>query len=229
MIHKCIIWDFDNTLARRNGMWTKSLCNVLKANGLTENYEASINKSFSTGFPWHRHTEAHRDYFEDKTWWGYINSLILKALDNIGLNNAIKNEKIISQFKDEYLNIDEWSLYSDTISNLEYSVKRMNANIILSNHTPELIEIVKGLGIYHYFDCIISSAVVGYDKPNIKIFERVFEVAKYDKYYMIGDSYNADIVGAKNAGITPILVRNQNINNYPYYSDALDGVWQYIL
>lgn len=88
--------------------------------------------------------------------------------------------------------------------------------------------LVEGLGIKEYFKFIITSANVGYDKPNIKIFEEVLKYGTYDEYYMIGDSYTADIIGAKNIGFNAILVRKENSMNYKNYSKDLNGIWKFI-
>lgn len=228
MSDKCLLWDFDNTLAKRDGMWTKSLCNVLINNGYKDFKVQLISDSFSTGFPWHRYEEAHTDYFNNMNWWDYINTLISKALYAIGVDNQNENNKLVNQFKEEYLRIDAWSLFDDTIHCLKHSVNMGYNNIILSNHTPELEMLVEGLGIKEYFKFIITSANVGYDKPNMKIFEEVFKYGTYDEYYMIGDSYSADIIGANNIGFNAILVRKENSMNYKNYSKDLNGIWKFI-
>jgi len=228
MSKNCIVWDFDNTLAKRDGMWTKSLCNVLENNGIY-NYDSSvISKSFNSGFPWHRHDESHSDYMEENGWWEYVNSILRNALKSLNILNESEIFEIVGQFKDEYLRIDAWELYDDTIQNLKQSINLGYDNIVLSNHTPELEDLVNSMDISKYFRGIITSAIVGYEKPNKKIFEFLMENYKYDKYYMVGDSYQADIIGANNVGFTSILVRNININDYSNYSHDLQGIWKYI-
>jgi putative hydrolase of the HAD superfamily len=164
----CLLWDFDNTLAYRNGMWTQSVSNVLNRNGYYDFDREIISQSLRKGYPWNRHEEAHSDYFGDLSWWEYINSLIVKALEEVGMNDAKENARIASQFKDEYLRLDAWEIYGETKRNLERSLKSGYTNIILSNHVPELGDLVSGLGIDKYFRAQITSALVGYDKPNPK-------------------------------------------------------------
>jgi len=45
--------------------------------------------------------------------------------------------------------------------------------VILSNHVSELKDMVKALGRRDYFVKVNSSALMGYEKPNEKIFEKV--------------------------------------------------------
>ncbi|TCT17211.1 putative hydrolase of the HAD superfamily [Natranaerovirga pectinivora] len=222
-----LIWDFDNTLAYRDGMWTKSLYEVLKRNDFIVS-EDDIRPHFQDGFPWHRHKEVHKDYFNGLSWWEYVNTIILNALLKIGIEKQSAIE-LTRQFKDEYLDISKWYLFEDTVRTLEKSISEEYSNYILSNHTPELIDIIEGLGIQKYFKKIISSAVVGYEKPNKLIFEEVSKHFEKDlKVYMIGDSYSADIQGALNYGFEAILVRQENKANYKNYSSNLDGIWEFI-
>ncbi|GMN07599.1 YjjG family noncanonical pyrimidine nucleotidase [Croceitalea sp. MTPC5] len=57
--------------------------------------------------------------------------------------------------------------------------------------------------IRHYFDVIVNSEMAGVKKPNPKIFKMALNQARVspDKALMIGDSLEADILGAKNVGI----------------------------
>ena len=223
-----IVWDFDNTLAYRDGMWTRSLYNVLKNNGYDQISEDDIRPHFREGFPWHRYEESHKDYFEGRTWWEYANTIIKQALL---INGVADSEATVlsTQFKSEYLDIQKWNLFDDTIRNLEESSRRGHYNYILSNHVPELSVLVKGLSIDKYFSKVISSAEVGYEKPNTMIFKELFKYIDHEsKIYMIGDSYAADVQGAIKCGFDAILVRQDNKTNYVNYSVDLDGIWKYI-
>ncbi len=60
--------------------------------------------------------------------------------------------------------------------------------------------------ISKYFDVIVTSESVGVKKPNRKVFEFALEQAKAipQESLMIGDSYEADILGALNVGMEAI-------------------------
>lgn len=228
MAEKCLIWDFDNTLAARDGMWTKSLCTVLHNHGYTDFNQALISECFSSGFPWQRHDEPHRDYFHGLDWWAYIHTLIYKALLAIGFTDDNENQKLVMAFKEEYLRLSAWRVYDDTIATLKIAMDKGYVNVILSNHVPELYQLVAGLGLSGYFEGIISSANVGFEKPNKNLFNEVFKHHKHDDYYMIGDNYHADVQGALAVGIKGILVRSSNTHHYEQYSERLSGIWAFI-
>ena len=66
--------------------------------------------------------------------------------------------------------------------------------------------------IDHYFKTITNSEIAGVKKPNPKIFNFALNLANTsaNKSIMIGDSYEADILGAKNMGMDVVFF---NINN----------------
>ena len=68
--------------------------------------------------------------------------------------------------------------------------------------------------ITRYFKTITISEEVGYKKPNPIIFNYALEKANAinTSSLMIGDSYQADILGAINVGINAILFNYHNID-----------------
>ncbi|MCL2115838.1 MAG: TIGR02253 family HAD-type hydrolase [Methanobrevibacter sp.] len=66
------------------------------------------------------------------------------------------------------------------------------------------------LNLHHFFDEIITSEEVGYDKPDKCIFEEAIDKmnCKAEKSIMVGNKYEVDILGAINAGMSAILVNS---------------------
>ncbi|MDN3649476.1 HAD-IA family hydrolase [Reinekea marina] len=129
---------------------------------------------------------------------------------NVGLasNDA---KKLSGLVKDEYLNPEYWTVYDDVKGCLLKLTELGWKQIILSNHVPELPSLVHKLDLTQYFDEIITSANVGFEKPNKAIYEAAKDrVNVQSKIWMIGDNYKADVEGAELCGIPAILVRNHN-------------------
>ncbi|HEY5561392.1 MAG TPA: HAD-IA family hydrolase [Clostridiaceae bacterium] len=218
---KYLLWDFDNTLAYRDGMWVSTIYELLNEYGYNHISMKDIRPFLMSGFPWHSPEIAHEDFFKDKHWWEYMNEYFSSILQKLGIEKTIAN--IISEnIKSKYLELNKWYLYDDTIYCLKRTVEKGYKNIILSNHVPELKELVMNLGIIDYFVKVYSSADLGYEKPNIKIYEKILkDLNAVESITMIGDSYTADIQGAKSAGIDAILVRKSNDHNYDKYYVSL--------
>jgi putative hydrolase of the HAD superfamily len=79
---------------------------------------------------------------------------------------------------------------------------------LVSNATPDTVAIIESLGLPDYFPVIVVSGIVGVSKPNPEIFRIALQKAgaKPEETVHVGDLYAADIVGARNAGITGVLI-----------------------
>jgi HAD superfamily hydrolase (TIGR01549 family) len=79
---------------------------------------------------------------------------------------------------------------------------------VISNAPADTGRVVDVLGISRYFDTVVISGAVGYSKPNPEIFRialRDLEVNPAEALH-VGDVYEADVVGARNAGVEGILI-----------------------
>jgi putative hydrolase of the HAD superfamily len=224
-----ILWDFDGTLAYRDGMWSGTLFSVLEKNKINVSLK-DIKPHLTTGFTWHNPELSHKELFKGKTWWEYYE----KYFENIFIRLGIQKEtaaELSKQIKAEYMDKEKWHIYDDVVEALKKIIEKGNRNIIISNHIPELDEIVENLNIKQYFVKVYSSGNIGYEKPNKKFYKYIMDDQKVDKNgcIIIGDSYESDIKGGKNIGIKSILIRKENRNNYEIYCKDLEGILEKII
>lgn len=87
---------------------------------------------------------------------------------------------------------------------------------VLSNWDWKLPDALEEAGLGGFFDFILTSAQVGIEKPARSFFQKGFALAQKirpnlapnDCFY-VGDHYEKDVLGARNAGLTPLwLVRD---------------------
>lgn len=80
---------------------------------------------------------------------------------------------------------------------------------VLANQSAETEWRLQKYGICQYFDLIISSAEIGFSKPDLKIFEIALDKAGCapSEAYMIGDRLDNDIEPATRLGMRTIWVR----------------------
>jgi putative hydrolase of the HAD superfamily len=224
-----ILWDFDGTLAYRDGMWTDTLLSVLIKNNIPNIKKEDIRPFLNIGFSWHSPDTPHSDLFKGKSWWEYYEIYFQEIYEKIGID-TVTSKRICKEVRNEYLDIRKWHVYTDTESALNVIMQKNYKNVILSNHVPELSGIVRNLGIERYFFKIYSSGTIGYEKPNKKIYDFVINDLNVNRgnCIMIGDSYDADIAGALRANIKPILVRKGNTKNYKWFCSSLDKIQETI-
>ncbi len=107
-----------------------------------------------------------------------------------------------------YRSGDHWALYSDVHACLKGLKERGCALGVVSNWDAGLEGLLRDLRLLPYFDTVVSSAVVGYRKPNPVIFQLACEQMGVDAACAVhvGDRPDADGDGAAAAGIRPIIV-----------------------
>jgi putative hydrolase of the HAD superfamily len=79
---------------------------------------------------------------------------------------------------------------------------------VISNWVWGGPELLHSLELAGHFEALTISARVGYNKPHPRIFEHalhVMNVAPSEAVH-VGDSYSADVVGARAVGIAPVLI-----------------------
>ena len=101
-------------------------------------------------------------------------------------------------------------LYDDVVPTLEHLRDAGFQLAIVSNWDTPLDPLTERLGIAEYFDVITAShdSRVRSEKPDPHIFNYTLAAVgvSAEETVHVGDTYAADIVGAKNAGIRPILL-----------------------
>ena len=207
--NKVIFWDFDGTLGYRpGGMWGASMIEALKRHDPCTRLIASDFREFLiSGFPWHNPERPHTFRNADEWWQPIIERFMAGFIHyGIGEETAIK---LAHETKNIFLDLKRWALFDDTEETL-LALKVLGwKHGVISNHVPELENILDFLGLTKHFDLIINSALIGYEKPNKEILRIALEQAKYpDDVWMVGDNLEADIHGAVKVGIKSILVRN---------------------
>ena len=72
---------------------------------------------------------------------------------------------------------------------------------------------MKSSEIHHYFGEIITNELAGTRKPDRRIFDYAVDVTKADlsESLMIGDNYEADILGAINANMDTVFYNPDDI------------------
>jgi HAD superfamily hydrolase (TIGR01549 family) len=103
---------------------------------------------------------------------------------------------------------------------------------LISNAPPDTTKAIESLGLPRYLPIIIVSGVVGVSKPNPEIFRIALREAKVEaaEAAHIGDVYEADVLGARNAGMTAVLIDrdgSQASHDCPRVR-SLTGIYPYI-
>lgn len=102
------------------------------------------------------------------------------------------------------------------------------SNGIFSHKTIE--KYLDGFGIREYFDVVVSSADIKVRKPAKAAFEYVLGqlgINANAEVYFVGNNLQKDVLGGRNAGITPIFINKNNESFDGVSVKSLYGVKQY--
>ncbi len=147
----------------------------------------------------------------------HMHSLNRHVLDAMGIDygHVPKDRlmKIINEEFDRSFELGEnFQLYPGTQETLE-RLHLTGLKIGLLSNCPAWLgtprrKVMEKLGILKYFDAIILSGEVGVSKPEREVFElalKAIGIEEARKVIHIGDSPYADVQGARNAGLIPVL------------------------
>lgn len=207
---KMLVWDFDGTLAYRQGKWSGALVEVLDFVDPGHRFSAEhFSPYVQSGFPWHTWERTNEPGLDPNQWWERLTP-IFKSAFMVGANypdtDATRMARLV---RERYLKPARWKLYDDATPALSLLSKSGYRQVILSNHVPELQQLLSGLGIASFFEQVFNSATSGIEKPHPAAFLAVKAAyPEVSRFVMIGDSLTADVSGAETVGIPAVLVRS---------------------
>jgi len=227
-VDRVILWDFDGTLGFRAGRWRGCLIEILDdcqpGHGVTVD---QLRVFLENGFPWHQPELPHPELCDPEAWWAHVEMRLAAAYQGVGLE-ASRALELARLARHRYVDPSRrWRLFDDTTRTLERLRSDGWQHAILSNHVPELPALIAGLGITPLINVVLTSAAIGYEKPNPRAFEYALERCGWpNEVWMVGDNPVADVAGAEAAGIPAVLVRSgpQPQLRYAADLDAVPGV-----
>jgi putative hydrolase of the HAD superfamily len=203
---KAIIFDFGGTLDHDGNSWSIRVFNQFKRAGLEidkSNFDIAEKKSMDQLFD--NKESALLSYKET------INIYIYWIIKNLELIIKDYKKVLVDPFYDESLKFIERNKKI-----LEKLSKKFTLGII-SNNFGNCEGWCNEFNINNYLKIIIDSNIIGYAKPDKKIFEIACKDIGYsfDKCIYIGDKYKSDIKPIIELGILPIWINNSDENADP--------------
>lgn len=123
---------------------------------------------------------------------------------------------VIHQLSEDYITfLTTYNhLFDNTVEILEYLNPKYNLHIITNGFKEVQHGKLQKAKIDHYFKTVTNSEMVGVKKPNPKIFHHALQIANAvpEQSIMIGDNYEADILGALNIGLDAICFNYHDEN-----------------
>jgi HAD superfamily hydrolase (TIGR01549 family) len=203
-----IIFDMDGTLIRHT--WRlDEITEALFARFATDLAPLTHTEFFAAYWPknedmWYMMVDGVLDG-ETAARYGYVNTL--RAL---GLDEALAGP-MVDCWRE--LVLQEAVPFDDTLAVLETLQRRYTTGILTNGFVGLQRGKINRYNLADYVDFTLVSEEAGYHKPAKEVFLKALELAGNaapGETLYIGDSLVADIRGAQNAGITPILMNPQD-------------------
>jgi HAD superfamily hydrolase (TIGR01509 family) len=136
--------------------------------------------------------------------WRRYHALMLAELGLEDLEHQLIDTILAAQYAPE-----SWELYPDVLPAVGELRRRGPPLGVVSVWGSNLLPIVDGLGLGAELDFVIASGAVGLSKPDPAFFRLAAARAGVPpgEALMVGDSYRADVEGARSAGMDAILIR----------------------
>lgn len=210
-----VLWDFDGTLAYRTDRWRGALLMALDRvdpdHGVTLD---DLRPGLRGVFPWHRPEVAHPQLGAPAAWWGELSEPFSATYRQAGVSEKVAR-RASTGVREAFLDPSAWAVFDDVRPALSGLTAAGWRHVILSNHVPELAELVTALGLDDLIEMVITSAATGYEKPNAAMFDLAVELSgRPDRVWMVGDNPSADVDGATAVGIPALMVRSPDAHGH---------------
>ncbi|MFB0514909.1 MAG: HAD family hydrolase [Candidatus Bathyarchaeia archaeon] len=205
MTIKAVLFDLGNTLVYQNPY--KTIQKILETHGIIRTTK-EIEKAFAKTegeFDIEKHSRlpAHEFYTQ-------LNIHILKHL---GITNSNSLQALAEDINIQWFKVSKIYVYRDVKSTLA-KLKKMGLKLglITDDYRSDLEKILPKVGLRKFFDVCVCGDTVGKRKPNPRVFKHALNQLniRASEAIFVGDRLDTDYLGAKNAGMTPILIRRES-------------------
>lgn len=142
---------------------------------------------------------------DEERGWHYFNLVLAHA----GIPRSPASDAALVDLKAWH---DRNNLWEEVPPGVDAALQRFRAAgltlAVVSNANGTVRRLFERLGLLGHFEAILDSAVEGVEKPDPRLFRLALERVggKAETAVHVGDVYHVDVVGARAAGIRPILL-----------------------
>lgn len=215
-----VIFDFDGTIRYSEPRGVDKFHQYVAASGVAYSDEQRKSAERWLHYYWAQSPELAEDInqFGDSENGGFWRQHARRHLKLLGVPEEkveVLSENLTEKMRTRYSS--ENCVPKDVLPTLK-SLKDQGYKLaIVSNRHEEFSELVGELGLIDYFEMTLAAGQVGWWKPDPRLFQHALELlgVDADKSIYIGDNYYADVLGARAAGLYPVLVDPFEIYDSP--------------
>ncbi len=138
----------------------------------------------------------------------FFRAVNARVIEHLGLDS---DDTMLDEIHAEFEKGVTWRPYPEAtaiLTRLRAAGYRLG---VISNASHSMPETLRKAGLAEYFDTITYSFDVGAEKPDVRIFRRAVARANAseERCVHVGDSFEADYLGARRAGLHAVLLRRE--------------------
>jgi 2-haloalkanoic acid dehalogenase type II len=201
---KAVLFDLGNTLVY--SCPEEAFQEILRTHGIVETIDrvkqGIIKGNQEFDIEKHVHLPAHEFY----TQWNLV------ELKHLGIVDKANAMKLAEDIDSEWFEYAQLHLYPDVKSTLQ-RLKQMGLilGIITGGYEEDVEKILPKVGLQDVFDICVGVDTIGKRKPNPEVFQYTLKKLGItpDEAVFVGDDLRRDYLGAKQAGLTSVLIRRE--------------------
>lgn len=217
-----VLLDVGDTLVRADPSWRDVYARVFIGHGIeatADEFEAAFRAAWAE---WE--TEGPFEATEDASFQRLM-ELDQLVFDRLGYPNL--PESFFRDVDQAFRHESAFHVFPDVIPALDALQEGGFRLGVVSNWGWAAPELLQNLELARHFEVLSISARVGYQKPHPAIFEHALEILGVgpEAAVHVGDDPGADVVGARRAGVEPILIDRRGRTHPPIGAGPpVDGV-----
>ncbi len=200
-----VFLDVGDTLMRADPSWPAVYLTALSRHGITPSAD-ELGVALKDAIQAVRWSPEER--FEPSAEASYARIVAIDQRVLAGLGHPDLPDEVFRSIHAAFRERAAWHVYPDVEPSLVRLREEGMRLAIISNWLWEAPELFHEVGLSAHFEELIVSARVGYDKPHPEIFRHALKLMDVSpaRAAHVGDSYPADVLGARAAGISPVLI-----------------------
>jgi putative hydrolase of the HAD superfamily len=130
-------------------------------------------------------------------------------LDELGIGWGEGSERLVHDLRAVNPPFGLWSVCLPEAPGALDALRRLGLRLaVVSNSNGTVARILESLDLARWLDIVVDSAVVGFEKPDPRIFHHAASALGVEpgEAVHVGDLYSVDVVGARAAGVRAILL-----------------------
>jgi HAD superfamily hydrolase (TIGR01549 family) len=218
MAIRAIFYDFDGTLRMNEPNSWYAFTNFARELGLNPSQDDCMRMARWEHYYFAESPELVADraaYLDEYSFWANFSQRQLGALGVSPEQAAELAPRIHKRMADGYRPAD---VIPDDLLETLRTLKQQGYFLgVMSNRDEPFSDYLDELGLGEFFSLAVFAAQAGVHKPDPGVFRYMLEkagVAAEESVY-VGDNYFADVLGARGAGMSPILIDVNGLFNTP--------------